>query len=187
MKFTKPEIDALTCPPGKKDAMFTDSEVKGFAIRVSATGSKTFLFNYRFAGKPRRLVLGQYGELTLAHARKLAETARGKVLAGGDPAGEKKAIAIAYQQRAIAEAKQAAANALTFAALTERWASNALRDSSESHSTEAPRRLRYNFADMLEQPAHALTIAEVQARLDDVAEKHPTTARRLQSYVWVGR
>lgn len=91
MKFTKPEIDALACPPGKKDAMFTDSEVKGFAVRVSATGSKTFLFNYRFAGKPQRLVLGQYGELTIPQARKLAETARGKVLAGGNPAGDKKA------------------------------------------------------------------------------------------------
>ncbi|MGO2958235.1 MAG: tyrosine-type recombinase/integrase [Acetobacter sp.] len=182
MKFTKPGIDALTCPPGKRDAMFTDSEVKGFAIRVNATGSKTFLFNYRFAGKPRRLVLGQYGELTLAHARKLAEAARGKVLAGGDPAGEKKAIAVAHQQQAIENAKQAAANALTFAALTERWASNALRDSSESHTTEAPRRLRYNFADMLDRPAHALTVTDIQNRLDDVAENHPTTARRLQSY-----
>lgn len=182
MKFTKPGIDALTCPPGKRDAMFTDSEVKGFAIRVNATGSKTFLFNYRFAGKPRRLIFGQYGELTLPQARKLAEAARGKVLAGGDPAGDKKAAAHAFQQQAIEEAKQAAVNALTFQVLTERWAINALRGSSESHSTEAPRRLRFNFADMLDRPAHALTVAEVQNRLDEVAEKHPTTARRLQAY-----
>lgn len=112
MKFTKPGIDALTCPPGKRDAMFTDSEVKGFGIRVNATGSKTFLFNYRFAGKPRRLIFGQYGELTLAQARKLAEAARGKVLAGGDPAGDKKAAAHAFQQQVIEEAKQAAVNAL---------------------------------------------------------------------------
>lgn len=182
MKFTKSGIDALTCPPGKRDVMFTDSEVKGFAIRVNATGSKTFLFNYRFGGKARRLVLGQYGELTLAHARKVAEAARGKVLAGGHPAEEKKAVAQAFQQQAIEDARQAAANALTFEALIDLWTSNALRDSSESHRTEAPRRLQLNFADMLHRPAHALTVAEVQTRLDDVAEKHPTTARRLLSY-----
>lgn len=182
MKFTKSGIDALTCPPGKRDVMFTDSEVKGFAIRVNATGSKTFVFNYRFGGKGRRLVLGQYGELTLAHARKLAEAARGKVMAGGHPAEEKKAVAQAFQQQAIEDARQAAANALTFEVLIDRWTCNALRDSSESHRTEAPRRLRLNFADMLNRPAHALTVAEVQTRLDDVAEKHPTTARRLLSY-----
>lgn len=136
--------------------MFTNSEVKGFAFRVNASGSKTFLFNYRFGGKGRRLVLGQYGELTLAHARKLAEAAYGKVLAGGHPAEEKKAVAQAFQQQAIEDARQAAANALTFEALIDRWTSNALRDSSESHRTEAPRRLRLNFADMLNRPAHAL-------------------------------
>ena len=87
MKLTKSGIDALTCPPDKQDVMFTDSEVKGFAVRVNTTGTKTFLFNYRFAGKPKRLVLGQYGALTLAQARKLAEAARGCVMAGGDTAG----------------------------------------------------------------------------------------------------
>ncbi|WP_316248916.1 Arm DNA-binding domain-containing protein [Acetobacter tropicalis] len=90
MKLTKREIDRLTCPPGKRDAMFMDDEVKGFGLRVTERGSKVFLFQYRFAGRVRRMVLGPYGDLTPAQARKMAEEARGLYLLGRDPAGEKK-------------------------------------------------------------------------------------------------
>ncbi|MGX7346960.1 tyrosine-type recombinase/integrase [Acetobacter pasteurianus] len=182
MKLTKSGIDALTCPPGKRDVMFSDSEVTGFAVRVNATGSKTFLFNYRFAGKPRRLVLGKYGELTLAQARKLAETARGRVLAGGDPVGEKKAQAHAYQAQIAEQAAQASANALTLDVLIDRWLAGALRDRAASYRRDAPQRIRYALPDFLERPAHSITQPEVQARLDDIAEQHPTTARRLHAY-----
>lgn len=182
MKLTKSEIDALTCPPDKRDVMFTDSEVKGFAVRVNTTGTKTFLFNYRFAGKPKRLVLGQYGALTLAQARKLAEAARGRVMAGGDPAGDKKAQVQEYQAQMAEQAAQAAANALSLDVLIDRWLAGALRDRAASYRRDAPQRIRYALPHLLDRAAHAITQAEVQARLDEIAEDHPTTARRLHAY-----
>ncbi|MFT8372254.1 MAG: integrase family protein, partial [Acetobacter sp.] len=182
MKLTKSGIDALTCPQGKRDVMFTDSEVKGFAVRVNATGTKTFLFNYRFAGKPKRLVLGQYGALTLAQARKLAEAARGRVMAGGDPAGDKKAQVQEYQAQVAEQAAQAAANALTLDVLIDRWLAGALRDRAASYRRDAPQRIRYALPHRLDRSAHTITQAEVQARLDEIAEDHPTTSRRLHAY-----
>ena len=82
MRFSKREIDALTCPPGKRDALFSDTETKGFLVRVTATGAKIFLFQYRYAGKVRRLQLGEDGAATIAQAPQMAEEARRRVPAG---------------------------------------------------------------------------------------------------------
>ncbi|GCD53494.1 Arm DNA-binding domain-containing protein [Acetobacter pasteurianus] len=69
MKLTKSGIDLLTCPPEKRDVMFSDDEVKGFAVRVTSKGSKVFLFNYSKNGRSKRVKLGAYGDLTVAQAR----------------------------------------------------------------------------------------------------------------------
>lgn len=182
MKLTKSGIDLLTCPPGKRDAMFSDDEVKGFAVRVTATGSKVFVFNYSKNGRSKRVKLGAYGDLTVASARKLAETYRGRVIAGGDPAEDKRAQALAAEAILAAQAEQAAADALTLGVLIGRWQENSLKDASDSYRKEAPQRLRTGLSALLGRPAHALTVAEVQARLDEVAQDHPTNARRIKAY-----
>ncbi|WP_029495870.1 tyrosine-type recombinase/integrase [Gluconobacter thailandicus] len=182
MRFSKREIDALSCPPGKRDALFSDTETKGFLVRVTDTGAKLFLFQYRYAGKVRRLKLGEYGALTIAQARKLAEEARGRVLAGGDPVGERRAEVVSYQASLQEQAAQAAIDALTLDLLIDRWAAMALREHSETYRREGPQRIRYNFQSFLSRPAQSLTVSELQARLDEIAERHPTTARRLQAY-----
>lgn len=181
MKLTKREIDRLTCPPGKRDAMFMDDEVKGFGLRVTERGSKVFLFQYRFAGRVRRMVLGPYGDLTPAQARKRAEEVRGLYLAGRDPAGEKKAHALAAAAEMERQTAQAAADALTLGVLITRWQDGALRDSSASYRKDAPASLRSSFAGLLDRPARSLTTMEIQAHLDDVALRYPVMARRLHA------
>lgn len=76
MKLTKREIDRRTCQPGKRDAMFMDDEVKGFGLRVTERGSKVFLFQYRFAGRVRRMVLGPYVGLVVADNRAVCGRSR---------------------------------------------------------------------------------------------------------------
>ncbi len=41
---------------------------KGFGVRVTPRGVKSFVWVYHFQGKPRRLTFGTYPELTLAGA-----------------------------------------------------------------------------------------------------------------------
>lgn len=182
MKLTKREIDALACPPGKRDAMFMDDELRGFGLRVTETGSKVFLFQYRFAGRVRRLVLGPYGDLTPAQARKMAEEARGRVLAGCDPVGEKKARTLSAQADTIRQKAEAAADALTLHVLVDRWQSGPLRERSTSYRKDAPERLRASFAALLDCPARSITSSELQLRLDEIAGQHPVMARRLHDY-----
>jgi len=162
--------------------MHADDEVKGLRVRVNATGTKSFLFEYRYAGKNRRLPLGEYGQITIAQARRAAQEARGRVLVGGDPVGERKASALAFHAAHAEQAREAIADALTLDVLIERWQAGALKDLSENYRREGPRRLRYAFGPELGRPARALSPSDVQARLDDIAENHPTTARRVHSY-----
>lgn len=182
MKLTKREIDALACPPGKRDCMFMDDELRGFAVRVTETGSKVFLFQYRFGGRVRRLVLGPYGDLTPAQARKMAEEARGRVLAGYDPVGEKKARILSAQTETIRQEAEAVADALTMRVLVDRWQDGPLRERSASYRKDAPERLRASFAALLDRPARSITSSELQLRLDEIAGQHPVMARRLHDY-----
>ncbi|MDO9271365.1 MAG: integrase arm-type DNA-binding domain-containing protein [Methylobacter sp.] len=51
--------------------------------------SPMWRFRYRLAGKRRQLFLGQYGQMTLADARKQIKELNARVALGHDPAGEK--------------------------------------------------------------------------------------------------
>jgi integrase len=73
---------------GKRFEVF-DALVPGLAIRVSATGRKTFTLYYRHRGRMRRLGLGRYPDVLLEKARKIATQHRGRIFDGADPAGEK--------------------------------------------------------------------------------------------------
>lgn len=60
--------------------------VKGFGLRVSPGGRKTFIVRYRVAGRRRRVSLGGYPVVSLADARRRAKQVLGEVAGGEDPA-----------------------------------------------------------------------------------------------------
>jgi integrase len=62
-----------------------DAKLPGFGVRVSPTGTKSFVLLYRFRGLPRRLTLGRYPVLGLGEARDLAKEALNQVARGIDP------------------------------------------------------------------------------------------------------
>lgn len=85
-KLTKRAIDALV-PPETKHIILWDSEVKGFGLRIMASGVKTFVVQYRNAeGTKRRMNLGRFGVLTVDRARDLAKLKLAEVIVGEDPA-----------------------------------------------------------------------------------------------------
>jgi hypothetical protein len=73
---------------GKRYEVF-DAIVPGLAIRVSASGRKTFTLYYRHHRRMRRAGLGRYPDVLLEEARKIATQHRGRIFDGADPAGEK--------------------------------------------------------------------------------------------------
>ena len=82
MNLTDLQIKKLSLPEGAtKQKTFFDGSLKGFGLRVSVGGAKSFILMY---GKRRKLkTLGRYPETSLAKARVLARQLLGEV-AGGE-------------------------------------------------------------------------------------------------------
>lgn len=81
----------------------------GLILEIRPTGGKTWLYRYRVNGKPEKLTIGSYPEITLAEARNLHQEARRKVERGESPCAEK--------QQAQEEARLGS----TVADFTELW------------------------------------------------------------------
>jgi integrase len=183
VRLGKREVDALACPAGRRDVLVFDDELPGFGLRVTAAGTKTFLYQYRVGPKVRRLVLGEFGTLTPAQARTLAERARAQARAGGDPAADRRDRARATVAAEAEARRRAEADALTFGRLAELWGAAGLRDRRESYRREVARALRLNFPHLALLPAHAVDAAAAVRALDAIAEgRGATMARRSHAY-----
>ena len=68
----------------ERSRLVYDSAIPGFFARLRG-GRLSFGFGYRYHGKERRMVLGEYGPLTVEKARELAGPLYATVRAGGPP------------------------------------------------------------------------------------------------------
>jgi integrase len=89
MRLTKSIVDKIEPPQEKDQAFYRDDQLKGFAVRVTGTGVKSFVVEKLINRKVRRITLGRYGEITVEQARKEAQKLLGKIAAGIDPIAEK--------------------------------------------------------------------------------------------------
>jgi integrase len=93
-RLTKRAVDGFEPRSDNKPFIAFDTKVKGFGCRISPTGVKTFVLEYRpgaggrGVGK-RRLTLGRYGAMTVDQARQAALTALAHVRLGSDPQEDK--------------------------------------------------------------------------------------------------
>ena len=95
MKLTAKSVAAAQLPPGRDDHVIWDPEIAGYGLRLRAAGSgrirRTFIVQYRAAGRSRRLLLGSADVLGAEQARAAAKKALAEVALGGDPQGTKAA------------------------------------------------------------------------------------------------
>lgn len=84
--FTKALIEAL--PPAEKGkrAYIYDSKVRGLGVAVTDRGTKTYIVYRWVRGKPERVTLGRFPDLSIEQARKLAEKANASFAMGENPA-----------------------------------------------------------------------------------------------------
>ncbi|MBI2718720.1 MAG: DUF4102 domain-containing protein [Rhizobiales bacterium] len=78
MRLTDLLIKSLK-PPERGQKTYFDDSIKGFGIRVSMGGTKSFVLMY---GKKRKLkTIGRYPALSLSEARTMAKQVQGEVVA----------------------------------------------------------------------------------------------------------
>lgn len=92
LNFTKAAlVKAPAAQKGKKDYYYDERE-KGLLLAVTPTGAKTFYLYKRIEGRPERLLLGRFPDISIENARKLAIAAKGNIAKGANPQKEKRAI-----------------------------------------------------------------------------------------------
>lgn len=87
-KINKGAVDGAETP-ATGQAFIWDTEIKGYGLRVTSGGTKTFIVQKRIGGKDRRVTLGRYPEITAEQARKLAMTHIGEIASGNNPIAAK--------------------------------------------------------------------------------------------------
>jgi integrase len=86
-KLTKRVVDAAEPSVGGRQALVWDSEVKGFGLRITTGGAKSYILNYRLPdGRERRYTIGKHGSpWTCEDARAKAVEVLRNLTAGVDP------------------------------------------------------------------------------------------------------
>lgn len=87
MKFTTRSIEALKATGKREDIWETGRN--GFGVRLSASGTVSWQYMYRFDGLPRRMTLGKFPMMGLADAHEAHARAEKQKSLGFDPAAEK--------------------------------------------------------------------------------------------------
>lgn len=86
-KLSKRIVDQAE--PGAADYFIWDDDLAGFGLRVFRSGKRSYLVQYRAAGRSRRFTIGAHGVWTPETARKEARVLLGRIAQGDNPADER--------------------------------------------------------------------------------------------------
>jgi integrase len=87
VKITDNFVKALR--PAATTKIFYDTEVRGFGLRITPAGAKSFILSYCINSRDRRLTIARWPEITAAAARDEAIGLRGAIRQGIDPMVER--------------------------------------------------------------------------------------------------
>jgi integrase len=86
LRLTKDSIERAKLPDsGRKERFIRDDLVRGLGVRITSGGAKSFIFEARVKGRPRRLTIGAWPDFTVALARQKAMEIRTAIAHGEDP------------------------------------------------------------------------------------------------------
>jgi integrase len=164
VKLTERKIAALAVQNGGKDRLIFDDEQRGLAVRVTASGGRTYLCQYTAQGHKWRVPLGACSAVPLFKARQAAAVIMGDVAKGRNPAAERK-------EAAAAERAKRARNRLTLRMLIDDWAHLHLAGRRPRYAKEAVRALHHAFAEGLDDAAEDLDRRSVVRALDALTRR----------------
>lgn len=81
-------VKALDAPP-TGNRIHYDDDIRGFGVRVTASGQRSFVLTYRIHGRQRRCTIGQFPDWPVTAARKRAAELKRMVDVGTDPLDER--------------------------------------------------------------------------------------------------
>lgn len=161
VSFTKSSLEAIAAPRSGRLSI-RDDKVRGLFLRVTPTGAKSFCFYRKIDGRPKRVTLGEFPEVTIEQARKKAEALN---------ANPREAAEIAEKRR---QERQTA----TFGVLATYYLDHA--DSRLRTAKHARWQYDKYLAHLAHRRAKDITVAEVKALLGKLAtDSGNATANRV--------
>jgi integrase len=91
IKFNKRTLEAIV-PPTKGYDIYYDTETAALAMRVMAGGTKTFIVYRKVNGRPVRVTIGRFPDVTIDVAQNEASEIKTQLRKGEDPNAKKKAL-----------------------------------------------------------------------------------------------
>lgn len=175
-------MEAIPLPAKGDRSVLWDTDLKGFGVRVTSTGARTYVLRYRMGGRstPLRVVtIGRHGSpWTTEQARRRAAELLGQVRSGIDIVGER-----TKAREDDAEAARTREERM-FEALADRWFKRHVqreRLRSEADIEGVVRRdLKPAFAD---KSIDEITKEDVTAALEQIGGRSPDAANK--AFKWL--
>ena len=175
MARTIGKLTALAVDKSKRRGYYGDGG--GLFLQVGVSGSKSWVFRFKEAGKLHEMGLGATHTIGLAEARERARECRRLRLDGIDP--------IEARKVARAQARLAAAKAVTFKNCAERYiATHQAGWRSLAHAAQWPSTLgRYVYPVFGSLPVQAIDVGLVLKALEPIWTAKPETAGRVRGRI----
>jgi len=157
-KFTHERLENLPIPDKGRSEYF-DTKQQKLRLRVSSSGAKSFAVVKKINGKPKRVTLGQWPEISVAKARAEAIKILNDLRQGIDPVEEKR-------QKTIKSTKLKDVLELCLAA----------RDLKPTTIKDYRYKLKLGFGDWLKRPVSEITESMVLTRHKKISLTGKTTA-----------
>lgn len=153
----------------KSEIEIYDSKVSGLAIRIYPTGSKSFVYRFKWDGKSKRYTIGQFPKITVAQSREIARDLYAKIRLGINPLLEKKEL-IENQRSPL------------FNQLKKEYIEKYLPTIRSSTSKEFKRIIDTELVPLYKTQLNQISKTQVIQLLDRKAfgQKHPTQANQLK-------
>lgn len=88
--FSVEVVGAFTCELGKQQSIYWDKKTSGLGLRVTAAGTKAYIFETRLHGKTLRITIGSIKDWSIGKAQKKARELKVMTDSGIDPRLEEK-------------------------------------------------------------------------------------------------
>lgn len=181
MKLTNSAVEKFVCPEGKKQAVKWDSETKGFGVRVTPSGTRTYILQFRVKGskQERQITIGRHNDpWRVDDARKKAGDIKKQMVEGTDPVLEAQRVKEEETKRAAQDKAQTVTlREIMNHYLTHKQTSHGtpLREASQR---DIRRHVTINLADWADQPIANITRDMCLSRFAELSERAPGQANQ---------
>jgi integrase len=163
MKLIKTRVESAGVP-STGQVFYWDDELRGFGLRVSASGARSYVAQGRVGTRTRRVTIGTHGRWTCEEARRQAREILRDMDLGIDP---------------VEKRRHAAALGVTLRTVVTAYLND--RELKPNSKADIEKHLKTSFADWADRPVASITRDAVLTKFRTASQRSPSQAN--QSFV----